>query len=79
MDMILRRLTVLEADNAELQKRAAAVEESHKELQERYAKLRESHDRLEATLHTTMEAVIGVTHSIISHRLAISFMGRLGS
>lgn len=48
-----KRLTSLEDSNSELQ-------ESNSELRESNRELRENNDRLEATMQTTMEAVMGV-------------------
>ena len=64
INAILSRLATLEdnnaelrGSNAELQERLAAVEMSN-------AELRDSNSRLEATLQTTMEAVLGVCSKI---------------
>jgi regulator of replication initiation timing len=61
---ILRRLTALEQSNTELQESNTKLQACNTELQERLIDLRtelqEGHDRLEATMQTTMEAVLGV-------------------
>ena len=44
----------------EMEKRLTSVEENNRELQESNRELRENNDRLEATMQTTMEAVMGV-------------------
>ena len=52
-------MTVQES-NTELRERLMIVEESNTELRESNRELRENNDRLEATMQTTMQAVMGV-------------------
>ena len=58
------RLMTVQESNTELRERLMIVEESNTELQESNMKLRvelrENNDQLEATMQTTMEAVMGV-------------------
>ena len=53
-------ITELQESNTELRESNTELRESNTELRERLATAEESTDRLEATIQTTMEAVIGV-------------------